>query len=186
MSGRTSSTGPGGDPADQALASDAATAGGPAGGPVGQTEVDLIWLEGRIEHWIRFGTPCREVRQDRRRRTFSFAPGSVFALVRWEANAFGTARSELDILLAAAPGAAFTTRPGVRPGAQVLLAVSGWTRVQRALAAIDAVEASGIAPHRAAPDHWGHANNRLLAGQDPRPYARERHRAWLRRRALIS
>jgi hypothetical protein len=153
---------------------------------MGGTEVDLIWLEGRIEHWIRFGTPCREVRHDRRRRTFSFAPGSVFALVRWEANAFGTARSELDVLQAVASGAAFTTRTGVRPGAEVLLAVSGWTRVQKALAAIDAVEAAGIAAHRAAPDHWRHVNNRLLAGQASRPYDRVRHGAWLRRRGLVS
>lgn len=182
MSGRAPSTGSRGHPADQALAGDASLDGAPRG----ETEVDLIWLEGRIEHWIRFGTPCREVRHDRRRRTFSFAPGSVFALVRWEANAFGTARSELDILLAVAPGAAFTTRPSVRPGAEVLLAVSGWTRVQRALAAIDTVEASGIAPQRVAPDHWRHVNNRLLAGQVPRPYDRARHRAWLRRRALMS
>ena len=154
--------------------------------PTSDTEVDLVWLADRVEHWIRFGRPRFEVLQDRRRRTLAFAPGAVFAIVRWEANAYGTARSELDILAAVEPGAAFTTRPGVRPGAQVLLAVSGWTRVQRALAAIDAVEAAGVAVHQAAPDHWRHVNNRLLAGQVPRPYGRERHRAWLRRRALTS
>ena len=150
------------------------------------TEVDLVWLAGRVEHWIRFGTPRLEVRHDRRRRTLTFAPGAVFAVVRWEANAFGTARSELDILQAVEPGEAVSTRPGVRPGAVLLLAVSGWTRVQRALTAIDAVEAAGVPAHQAAPDHWRHVNNRLLAGQVPRPYGRERHRAWLRRRALTS
>ncbi len=149
-------------------------------------EVDLIWWEGRIEHWIRFGRACREVRHDRRRRTLTFAPGAVLALVRWEANAYGTARSELDILLAPTPGAAFSTRPDVRPGAEVLLALTGWTRVQRCLLAIDAVEAVGVAAHQVAPDYWRHVNNRLLAGHVPRAYSRQRHRAWLQRRALSS
>lgn len=154
-------------------------------GPAG-AEVDLVWWEGRIEHWIRFGRPCLEVRHDCRRRTLTFSPGAVFALVRWEANAYGTARSELDILAVPLPGAGFSTRAGVRPGAEVLLALTGWTRVQRGLAAIEAVEAVGVAAHQVAPDHWRHINNRLLAGHLPRPYSRERHRAWLKRRGLIS
>lgn len=152
-------------------------------GPVG-AQVDLVWWEGRIEHWIRFGRPCGEVLHDRRRRTLTFAPGAVFALVRWEANAYGTARSELDILVAPTPGGGYSTRPDVRPGAEVLLALTGWTRVQRGLLAIDAVQAVGVAAHQVAPDHWRHVNNRLLAGHVPRAYSRERHQAWLRRRAL--
>lgn len=151
--------------------------------PVG-VEVDLMWWEGRIEHWIRFGRHCREVRHDRRRRTLTFATGEIFALVRWEANAYGTARSELDILAAPPRGADFSTRPGVRPGADVLLALTGWTRVQRGLAAIDAIETTGVAAHKVAPDHWRHVNNRLLTGHVPRPYTRARHQAWLQRRAL--
>ena len=45
------------------------------------TEVELYWLEGRIERWIRFGRDVEERIIDRRRRVLSFAPGTVFAFV---------------------------------------------------------------------------------------------------------
>ena len=47
------------------------------------TLVELIWLEKRIEHWIRFGRVVEERILDRHRRVVCFAPGSVFAFVRW-------------------------------------------------------------------------------------------------------
>ena len=37
------------------------------------THVELIWLEKRIEHWIRFGRDVAEQIFDRRRRILSFA-----------------------------------------------------------------------------------------------------------------
>ena len=39
----------------------------PDAGPL-HTEVELTWLEGRIEHWLRFGRDCGETILDRRRR----------------------------------------------------------------------------------------------------------------------
>jgi len=54
------------------------------------TRVELTWLEKRIEHWIRFGRIAEETIVDGRRRVVSFAPGAVFAFVRWAANDFGT------------------------------------------------------------------------------------------------
>ena len=62
------------------------------------TQVELIWIEKRIEHWIRFGRDVAEQILDRRRRVFSFAPNSIFAFVRWAANDFGTVASRIDIL----------------------------------------------------------------------------------------
>jgi hypothetical protein len=52
------------------------------------------------------------------------------------------------------------------------------------LAAIDDVERAGIDPADACPDHWRHVANRIIAGDAPRAYTMERHRAWLRRRRL--
>ena len=43
----------------------------------------------------------------------------------------------------------------------------------------------GIDPADAAPDHWRHLHNRLVAGVEPRPYSGEQHRAWLLRRRLV-
>ena len=68
------------------------------------TTVELLWLEKRIENWIRFGHPVAERWVDRHRRILSFAPGSLFAFVRWTSNDFGTVLSRIDILRAAEPG----------------------------------------------------------------------------------
>ena len=145
------------------------------------TEVELYWLEGRIERWIRFGRDVEERIIDRRRRVLSFAPGTVFAFVRWASNDHGTVVSRIDILHAVERGEACSTIPCVTPGGEVLLRSFGWPKVERVLKAIDAVDALGVDPTDADPNHWRHVHNRLSAGQEPRPYTRERHRAWLMR-----
>ncbi|HEX4294531.1 MAG TPA: DUF2840 domain-containing protein [Rhizomicrobium sp.] len=150
----------------------------------GFTSVELIWLEKRIEHWIRFGRDSGETILDRRRRILRFAPGSVFAFIRWAANDFGTILSRVDIVRAVTPGDAYSTLPFVRPGGDILLRLNGWPKVERVLQAIDAVEQAGIDPADACPDHWRHVHNRLMAGHEPRPYTRERHAAWLARRRI--
>ena len=150
------------------------------------THVELIWREKQIEHWIRFGHDVAEQILDRRRRILSFAPGSVLAYVRWASNDFGTVVSRIDILRAVMPGETFSTVPYVRPGGEILLRISGWPKVERVLQAIDAVEALGIDPADAAPDHWRHVHNRLTVGDEPRRYARDQHSAWLKRRRIAS
>ena len=149
-----------------------------------QIEVELLWLEGQIERWVRFGRPVAERLIDRRRRVLSFAPGAIFALVRWQANDFGTAASRIDILRAVKPGEAFTTVPFVAPGGELLLHVGGWPKVQRVLEAIDAVEQAGVNPADAALDHWRHVASRIGVGETPRPYEPRRHRAWMFRRRI--
>ena len=150
------------------------------------TEVELLWIEGRIERWIRFGRPVAQRILDRRRRVFTFATGSLFAFVRWAANDFGTVASRIDILRAVGSDEALSSVPYVRPGGEILLRQHGWPKVQATLAAIDAVEAIGVAAEDAAPDHWRHVHNRLCAGERPRTYTRERHRAWRLRERLAS
>ena len=145
------------------------------------THVELVWFEKRIEHWIRFGRPVTEKIIDRGRRVLSFAPGSVFAYVRWASNDYGTVVSRIDILQAVCAGEAFSTVPYVRPGGEILLRISGWPKVERVFQAIDAVELIGVDAADACPDHWRHVHNRLIAGEAPRPYDPLRHRAWLRR-----
>jgi hypothetical protein len=154
----------------------------PASGTL--THVELIWFEKRIEQWIRFGRDVAEQILDRRRRILSFAPGTMFAYVRWAANDFGTVVSRIDILRAVMPGEAFSTVPYVQPGGEIFLRQSGWPKVERVLQAIDAVEQIGIEAADACPDHWRHVHNRLAAGETPRPYSADRHRAWLQRRRI--
>jgi hypothetical protein len=145
------------------------------------THVELTWLEKRIEHWIRFGRIAEERVVNRRTRVVSFAPGNVFAFVRWASNDFGSIISRIDIVRAVALGEPYSTLPFVRPGGEILLRIAGWPKVSRVLQAIDQVEAIGVDPADAAPDHWRHIHNRLSAGEEPRPYTSGRHGAWLLR-----
>ena len=69
-------------------------------------------------------------------------------------------------------------------GGDILLKIEGWPKVSQVLAAIDAVEAAGVDPCDAAPDHWRHVHQRIAAGQQPRLYTAERHTAWLKRREI--
>lgn len=142
---------------------------------------DLTWVEliddaGRTERWIRFGAIAAERPVTRRNRFVGFAPGAVFASVRWAANARGTAAARLDIAQAVARGAARTALPGVTPGALSLLQLVGWARVRQALAVIDAIAATGAALEAVAPEHWRHVQARMTAGLDPEPYRAARRR----------
>ncbi|OCC23806.1 glycosidase [Croceicoccus estronivorus] len=148
------------------------------------THVELTWIEKKLEHWIRFGRIAQDRIVTRRTRVVGFRPGAVFAFVRWASNDFGTIVSRIDVVQVIAPGEPYATLPFVRPGGDILLHVEGWPKAQQVLAVIDAVEAAGVDPCDAAPDHWRHVHNRIAAGQQPRPYTLERHHAWLKRREI--
>jgi hypothetical protein len=154
------------------------------GQPGDLTLVELTWREKRIEHRIRFGRIVEEHRLDRHRRIVSFAPGSVFAFVRWAANEYGTIISRIDIVRSVEGGEPFQTLPFVRPGGDILLRISGWPKVQRVLAAIDAIEALDIDPADVAPEHWRHLNHRIGVNEPFRIYGHEQHHAWLLRREV--
>lgn len=148
------------------------------------TRVELTWVERKIEHWIRFGHAAESTILDRKRRVVSFAPGQVFAFVRWASNDFGTIISRIDIVHTIRRGEAYQTLPFVRPGGDILLKLEGWRQVERVLQAIDAIERLGIDPAAVSPDHWRHVHNRMTAGQEPRAYTPDQHRAYLLRRKV--
>jgi len=149
------------------------------------TEVLLVFYNGRIEHWLRFGNQRRERILDRRRRVIAFAPGEIFAFVRWEANDYGTVMSRPDILRACDDGEVITTVPGVTPGGELMLRLDSWPRVKRALEAIADIEARGIDPVAVAPDWWRHLHNRIVCNISHRAYTRSQHAAWQRRRSVM-
>ena len=152
--------------------------------PDNLTQVELVWIERQIEHWIRFGREVSEQIIDRRRRILFFPPGTTFALVRWAANEHGTVLSRLDLLRAVALGEPCQTIPTVTPGGDILLRVDGWPKVERMLQLIDWIEAIGIDPVDVSPDYWRHVHNRLAAGEAPRAYTMQRHRAFLLRQEI--
>ena len=148
------------------------------------TEVELTWIEKKLEHWIRFGRITQDRILTRKTRVVGFRPRAIFAFVRWAANDYGTIVSRIDVVRAVDAGEPYTTLPFVRPGGDILLHIEGWPKVQQVLAAIDAVEMAGVDPCDAAADHWRHVHNRIAVGHQPRPYTMERHRAWLKRREI--
>ncbi|MCH4023250.1 MAG: DUF2840 domain-containing protein [Acetobacter sp.] len=152
--------------------------------PVLRTTVKLTWIEKLVERWLRFGRPIADTILDRQRRMLRFAPGNVFAFVRWAANDYGTVESHIDIMRTVGSGEDYQTVPCVHPGGEVLLHQASWPHVQRVLEAIDAVETQDIDPIEVSPDYWRHLHHRLEARQQSDAYAKARHRAWLRRRAL--
>lgn len=151
-----------------------------------RTTIELTWIEGRIERWLRFGRIVQEVIKSRSVRVVGVDPGSVFAFVRWAANDYGTIESRIDILQAARPGGRYSTVPFVTPGGLSLLRLSGWPKVEAVLLTIDQIQAEEIAPEDVCPDHWRHVHNRLSCNLEPRRYTPFRHDAWLKRRALAA
>jgi len=151
-----------------------------------RTTVQLTWIEGQIERWLRFGRIVQETITSRSQRTVGFDPGSIFAFVRWASNDYGTVESRIDILRAVRAGERYSTIPFVTPGGTSLLRLSGWPKVEAVLLTIDQVEAERIAPEDVCPDHWRHIHNRLSCNLEPRPYTGFRHDAWLKRRALAA
>ena len=110
----------------------------------------------------------------------------MFAFVRWASNDYGTIVSRIDVLRAVNAGQSLSTVPFVLPGAEILLRISGWPKVEQVLAAIDQVEALDLRAEDACLDHWRHVGNRIANGQLARPYSVDRHRAWLLRRRTLA
>jgi hypothetical protein len=152
----------------------------------GRTTVELMWIEGGIERWLRFGRIVQETITSRSERTVRFDPGAIFAFIRWAANNYGTVESRIDILQAVRPSERYSTVPFVTPGGISLLRLSGWPKVEGVLLCIDQIDAVEIAPEDVCPDHWRHVHNRLSCNLKPRPYTQFRHDAWLKRRALAA
>ena len=115
------------------------------------------------EHWICFGRIAEERAPTRHTCVVSFAPGSIFAFVRWASNGFGTIISRVAV----APGEPCSTLPFVRPRGEILVRIVGWPKVSRVLRAIDQVEMVCVDPADAARDHWRHVHDRLTEPRAP-------------------
>ncbi|OZA30040.1 MAG: transposase [Hydrogenophilales bacterium 17-61-9] len=143
------------------------------------TRVSLAFVERRINLYLRFGHPVRELRLDRWRRCAVFLPAAMFCRVRWESNDYGTTRWQLMILQACTPLDVVQRIAGIQPGARLLLCAEGERQVQSVLPQIDAIEALGINPAAVSPAYWRTLGNRLSARLPLPAYTVERHAAYL-------
>ena len=87
-----------------------------------RTTIELTWIEGRIERWLRFGRIVQETILSRSVRVVGVDPGGIFAFIRWAANDYGTVECRIDILQAVSPGERYSTVPFVTPGGVALAA----------------------------------------------------------------
>ena len=146
--------------------------------------VSLAFVEHRVNVYLRFGHPVREIVLDRWRRVAVLAPGMVCCRIKWLGNDYGTALWQLMVLEAPMPFDGAQRIAGVTPGARILLRADGEDRVKAVLAAVDAIEQSDIDPCAVAPVYWRMVGNRLAARQPLPVYTAERHAAHLARWAL--
>lgn len=146
--------------------------------------VSLAFVEQRVNVWLRFGQPVREIVLDRWRRVAVFKPGAVCCRVKWLANDYGTALWQLMVLQAPVPWDGIQRVAGVVPGARILLRADGERQVKAVLAAIDAIEQFGIDPCAVSDTYWRTVSNRLAAHLTVPEYTSERHAAHLARRVL--
>lgn len=147
-------------------------------------KVSLAFVEHRVNVWLRFGRPAREIVLDRWRRVAVFMPRAVCCRVKWIGNDFGTALWQLMVLQAPTLLDGMQRISGVSPGARILLRADGQDRVKAVLAAVDAIEAVGIDLCAVAPTYWRTVGNRLAARLPLPAYTPERHAAHLARGAL--
>ena len=148
-----------------------------------RVRVALVFIAQRVNVYLRFGDPVRELIIDRERRVAEFAPLAVFCRIRWEANEYGTTLWQLSVLHAS-PAEKLSSIAGVHPGATLLLQVQGHRHVQQMLQLIQSIEEQRIAPADVAPSYWRTVHNRLVARSEIGRYTRARHTAYLKRRSL--
>ena len=143
------------------------------------TRVLLAYLEQRINLYLRFGHPVRELRIDRWRRCAFFSPTTTFCRVHWESNEYGTTRWQLLVLRTCTPPDGMQGITGVQPGARLLLRAEGGRQAAPVLQKIDAIEALGLDPAAVSPAYWRTLHNRLIARMPLPAYSAERHAAYL-------
>ena len=147
-------------------------------------KVSLAFVEHRVNVYLRFGKPVREIKLDRWRRVAVLAPAAICCRIRWIGNDYGTALWQLMVLQAPMPFDDMQRVAGVSPSARILLRADGEPQVKAVLELIDDIEAAGIEPCDVAATYWHIVCNRLAARLALPAYTPERHAAHLARGVL--
>jgi hypothetical protein len=143
------------------------------------TCASLVYVEQRVNLWLRFGHPVHDLPIDRWQRRAFFMPAAMFCRVRYESNDYGTTRWQLIVLQACMPLDAMQCIVGVQPGASLLLRAEGERQVQAALEQMDAIEALGVDLAAVSLAYWRTLHNRAAARMPLPVYTAERHAAYL-------
>jgi len=149
------------------------------------TNVEAVFIEGVANDRLLFGEPQSKRYVDDVRIDFTFAPGQVFGYVWWERNEYGTQYWACAVLGATAPNQVNYALPRITPGADVYLYAAGRGRnapgpVERTLALIDEIQASGFRPELVPASYWRAAAFALRANRRPRRFTPREYHAELR------
>jgi hypothetical protein len=148
------------------------------------TSVEIAFYPEYLNYRLRFGSPIKLVRLDRSRSLAFFKPSRVFGYLRWYANESGTQAWRFTVAEAKEPHIMLSRLQGIKPGAEVLLLLSGAAHVRRALSVVDDLETRGFKPEDVSPSYYRHLHVRLSTGRDIRPYSVDQHAAHLAARRL--
>lgn len=96
------------------------------------------WRKRRRNFRVLFGSSYNKIRLDWQRSLVAFEPGEIFGYERWEANKFGTQRWSIHVLKTVPRSTNICLVPGIKPGAEILLAVHGKRDCKAVLGVIDA------------------------------------------------
>ena len=121
--------------------------------------------------------PCARPAVERADGWLGFEPGAVFVQVLRETVRSGTDRWRLAVLRAGGPGERLCRVTGVRPGAELLLWVTGKGRTEHVLRTFAAIRRLGIDPVDVSPPWFAGAGAALNADIAPPPYSADQHAA---------
>lgn len=149
------------------------------------TRVRLIFIRDQTNVWLRFGHAIKERIVDSQRRDAYFTPHAVLGCITWRGTPHGTIAWRAEVLRAVAIGERASQLSNVYPGAEILLRVSGASKVPALLALFDRIEAAGVQLDAVSPDYWRCTHNRLATNQSIGVLTADAHRAFQSRRKLL-
>lgn len=148
------------------------------------TRVHLHYGRDSFNYYIRFGAPKYRDEFTGREAYEYYPTGAIFGYIRWETNEYGTESWRFFVLRGGDLSTTLYNIPGITPGADMLLDVSGRTRVHRLFTVIDHIEQVKIDLADVADWYWIHTSARINAALDPLPYTPDQHRSWLLERKV--
>jgi hypothetical protein len=149
------------------------------------TCVRLTFIRDQTSIWLRFGRAVKERIVDSQRRDVYFSPHAILGCITWRATPHGTSLWRVDVLRAISIGERASQISNVSPGAEILLRVSGASKVPAVLALFDSIEAAGVDLIAVSPDYWRCVHNRLAANQDITMLTADAAHAFESRRKLL-
>lgn len=135
------------------------------------TRVRAMHKENEVNVWLPFGRSVKERRISAHARDIYFVPGAIFSCVTWQGDAHRTHQWRAEVLRAVASSEERSELSNVEPGAEILLRVSGNTRVTLLLELFRAIEQAGKKLIAVPADYWTGIHNRLAAGREVGVYA---------------